>query len=183
MVWGLGVSLSDTGYFCLQMSMNTGECVSSQGSVWPAGSLCVLGLKSVCDLMHKWPYGSRVCASRYILCDHACPPHLSVLKDGEHVPGTPVLLNPRPFPRPSGQGRWPKAGVCKDSPLSLVTEILCRQTQDWKAASSEGPLGLVPSPALCCHQGHLLRLTDRREKPIKRLPLPVICYRRGRQPH
>lgn len=37
----------------------------------------------------------------------------------------------------------------------------------------------APSSVPCCHQGHLLGLTDGSEKPIKRLLFPVICYHKA----
>lgn len=42
-----------------------------------------------------------------------------------------------------------------------------------------GLLSPAPSSVPCCHQGHLLGLTDGSEKPIKCLLLPVICYHKA----
>lgn len=63
-------------------------------------------------------------------------------------------------------------------PLPVAVSEICVLQRRTGKQPVEGPWSLVPSPALCCHQGHWLGLTDRQEKPIKRLPLPVICYRR-----
>lgn len=54
----------------------------------------------------------------------------------------------------------------------------CGQAQTGNQPAQE-LLSPAPSSVPCCHQGHLLGLTDGSEKPIKRLLLPVICYHKA----